>query len=728
MGGVFSMRFRSFCIYVFLFLFCLFALGSGSGGVEPVLIFKSWKVGQGVKGGPSDAAEQPNVWYTFLTDTETTCALSVEVGYAAKQPANAYMLNRFEWEVEAKILLPGLSESELKKHTFTFSPVPYQNGATGMTSTTFSCYGNGVLSEHWGPSGSKKARHKYCPNNSGALTPEKGRKLKIDVKFIGYYGSDPNNQQKVEIPLSLEQDQIDQMRQEYIDQQRLPKEHRSEKANKKYGTLSVPARSEFSGKNDYSDAHGYDYMINKMLAEKKKHWAQACDKYVGEILDKKHRITSLHHTGAYRNAHHHVYHVSDGASSSTKYWSHHQYGNALDVRTVDMDGDTIIENGTNGTTRYDGDEMEKAAKKYSNASWTSNNYSDGHVHAQWGSGKSTSSERVNQASEEQESDEEANAGGPPSTSTTPSTDTTTTPTITIMSSDGVYTAEAGNGHEANLSLSDPPSYVFWSVMEPGESSFGSFDKQDTSGSTSSQFSYSFPSGVSGNYVIKASGTIASTGKGFDVSYTVSVSLPISNTPTVSLPVWSDIPDPYNLTVGESFYLYLNGYVTGSYVIGDPTVMRKSGGRIPAGLSFNSGVLSGTVTTVESVSVEFEASNSAGSAKSEWISITVSAPILTATRPDAPTGLSASAGATAGTVDFSWTAPADNGSAITDYKVAYGSYNNGWGGWTSYTSIGSTNTTYTFTGLESGKTYRLRVRAVNSVGDGKISRYAQIRVP
>ncbi len=46
------MRFRSFCIYIFLFLFSLFALGSGSGGVAPVLIFKSWKAGQGVKGGP----------------------------------------------------------------------------------------------------------------------------------------------------------------------------------------------------------------------------------------------------------------------------------------------------------------------------------------------------------------------------------------------------------------------------------------------------------------------------------------------------------------------------------------------------------------------------------------------------------------------------------------------------------------------------------------------------
>ena len=121
------------------------------------------------------------MWYTFLTDIETTCALSVEVAYAANQPTNANMLNSFEWKVEAKILLPGLSESELKKHTFTFSPVTYQNGATGMTSTIFSFYGNGVLSEHWGPSGGKTGRCKHCPNHGGTLKPEKGRQLKIDV-------------------------------------------------------------------------------------------------------------------------------------------------------------------------------------------------------------------------------------------------------------------------------------------------------------------------------------------------------------------------------------------------------------------------------------------------------------------------------------------------------------------------------------------------------------------
>ncbi len=89
-------------------------------------------------------------------------------------------------------------------------------------------------------------------------------------------------------------------------------------------------------------------------------------------------------------------------------------------------------------------------------------------------------------------------------------------------------------------------------------------------------------------------------------------------PTVVAPVWSDIPDPYNLTVADSFYLDLSSYVTGS-----PTFTRN-GGVIPAGLSFSNGVISGTATSVESRSFRFTATNSAGSVDSEWIRITVTA--------------------------------------------------------------------------------------------------------
>ena len=99
---------------------------------------------------------------------------------------------------------------------------------------------------------------------------------------------------------------------------------------------------------------------------------------------------------------------------------------------------------------------------------------------------------------------------------------------------------------------------------------------------------------------------------------VQIVVTAASTPTVTAPVWSDIPDPYTLTVGDYFSLDLNSYVTGSLTI------TKNAGAIPAGLSLSNGILNGTVTTVEDRSIQFTATNSAGSAQSEWVNIVVQA--------------------------------------------------------------------------------------------------------
>ncbi len=86
--------------------------------------------------------------------------------------------------------------------------------------------------------------------------------------------------------------------------------------------------------------------------------------------------------------------------------------------------------------------------------------------------------------------------------------------------------------------------------------------------------------------------------------------------TMIVPIWSDIPDPYTLTVGDSFSLDLNSYVTGIPII------TKTGGLIPAGLSFSNGILSGTVTTAETRGIRFTATNAAGVTLSEWVNFTI----------------------------------------------------------------------------------------------------------
>lgn len=87
-------------------------------------------------------------------------------------------------------------------------------------------------------------------------------------------------------------------------------------------------------------------------------------------------------------------------------------------------------------------------------------------------------------------------------------------------------------------------------------------------------------------------------------------------------------------------------------------------------------------------------------------------------PFAPTGLSASVTAL-NTIFLSWTAPTNTGtSGILGYKIER---KIGIGAWTVVTpNTGTGNTTYSDTTVASGTTYKHRVSAINSTGDGTTS--------
>ena len=81
-------------------------------------------------------------------------------------------------------------------------------------------------------------------------------------------------------------------------------------------------------------------------------------------------------------------------------------------------------------------------------------------------------------------------------------------------------------------------------------------------------------------------------------------------------------------------------------------------------------------------------------------------------PDAPVSSSSSSGN--GTYTFSWTAPANNGAAITSYTVQLTDANQTvWDAGKIVTNV--TALTYTFTGLSNGYSYRARVLAINAAG-------------
>ena len=105
----------------------------------------------------------------------------------------------------------------------------------------------------------------------------------------------------------------------------------------------------------------------------------------------------------------------------------------------------------------------------------------------------------------------------------------------LVSSDGVYTAEAGGSHTADLSVPSGWTQIYWYLKSPSESDYGTSQSSvsdSTGNSTSASYTYSFPSGVSGDYVLTAY-VYSSDGTIVQPSYTVSVSLPSSTDTTTS---------------------------------------------------------------------------------------------------------------------------------------------------------------------------------------------------
>jgi hypothetical protein len=96
----------------------------------------------------------------------------------------------------------------------------------------------------------------------------------------------------------------------------------------------------------------------------------------------------------------------------------------------------------------------------------------------------------------------------------------------------------------------------------------------------------------------------------------------------------------------------------------------------------------------------------------------------ATAPDTPTGVTGIASDSS--VRLSWTAPASNGSPITDYTVQYSS--TGGTSWATLAHAPSATPSATITGLANGTAYVFRVAALNSLGTSSWSGMAGPTVP
>ena len=90
----------------------------------------------------------------------------------------------------------------------------------------------------------------------------------------------------------------------------------------------------------------------------------------------------------------------------------------------------------------------------------------------------------------------------------------------------------------------------------------------------------------------------------------------------------------------------------------------------------------------------------------------SSSVTPAAKPSKPSAPTLTSGNTQ--LGVSWSAPAHNGSAITDYDVQYSTDGSTWTEWNA--SDTSTTTSATITGLTNGTAYQVQVRATNGVDD------------
>ena len=151
---------------------------------------------------------------------------------------------------------------------------------------------------------------------------------------------------------------------------------------------------------------------------------------------------------------------------------------------------------------------------------------------------------------------------------------------------------------------------------------------------------------------------------------------------------------------------ITGYTVTPYIgtIAQPSVSVSGS---PASTSTTvGGLVNGTVYTF---TVSARNAVGAGSASAQSVSVTPAAPV---TAPDAPGGVTATAGNATATV--TWTAPSDGGSAITGYSVI--PYIAG----AAQAAVPASGTSAVLSGLTNGTAYTFAVTATNAIGTSQAS--------
>ena len=348
------MRMKSF-VFVFLFFFAVVLPSffaetqqSGSGSLpKPTMEFKSWQVGRGSVG-----SEINNIVHTsFITSTETECRFTASVGYKGGNLPQGSVSpidpDTVVWSIVEPNHGMALADGSLK-HNWSGSHPSKLSGTTSFN----------VIGKLNVPEYQPTPKPAICldENNHlrGGRTPtHRGNtKLAFKIKFT----AQTQNGQTVSEVLSLKQYPIDQVRQEYVDLNKM-----------------IPDRVDpkWWSQDTYDFGH-YQVMLNAGLYNYHQKWVDA----INDLYRKNKLALSISDftlNSGYRNPHHNYHHAGSTAGLSP-----HMYGYAIDVQGRDVDGngtmDKIKMRDAAKAKVKDGGAGAREALLYSNTD---------HVHADW---------------------------------------------------------------------------------------------------------------------------------------------------------------------------------------------------------------------------------------------------------------------------------------------------------------------------------------------------------
>jgi PKD repeat protein len=289
--------------------------------------------------------------------------------------------------------------------------------------------------------------------------------------------------------------------------------------------------------------------------------------------------------------------------------------------------------------------------------------------------------------------------------------TSTKQSVTDATGIVVLASNSGTNHywfmDESLGTVPPPVASFTANPTSGTMPL-SVSFTDTSTGNPTSWSWDFGDG-------SPLSTLKNPGHNYTVAGTYTAKLTVSNsggsntaqaTITVNPPTVPGRPTGVTAIAGNATALvsWIAPINNGGSAITGYTVTSSPGSRTCA---WTSGALSCTVSSLtngQQYTFTVTATNGVGPS----LPSTASAPVTPATVPAKPTGVSATAGASAASV--TWTAPADNGgSAITGYTVSSSPEGKG------CATTGALSCTVG--GLTNGQTYTFTVRATNGIGTG-----------